>query len=87
MLNSTRQLPPRTLAWLRHGLTLFFLLAILSISNHLSGTFEQPGVLIMAALLGGYMALRTYEKTTLGREPKLGKRQLKKLLKQLQDDE
>ena len=37
--------------------------------------------------MGGYMALRTYEKTTLGKEPKLSKRQLKKILKQLEDDE
>ena len=41
--------------------------------------------------MGGYMALRTYEKTTLGPEkkPKLTKRQLKKMLKALAggDDE
>ena len=57
MLSPTKQLPPRTLDWLRHGLTLLFLLAILSISNQFSGTFDQPGVFILAALLGGYMAL------------------------------
>jgi len=37
--------------------------------------------------MGGYMALRTYEKTTLGREPKLSKRQLRKALKALAGDE
>ena len=57
MLNWTRSLPPHTLNRLRHGLTLLFLLAILSISNQFSGAFEQPGVLILAALLGGYVAL------------------------------
>lgn len=35
--------------------------------------------------MGGYMALRTYEKTTLGPEkkPKMSKRQIKKMLKAL----
>jgi uncharacterized protein YneF (UPF0154 family) len=37
--------------------------------------------------MGGYMALRTYEKTTLGKEPKFTKRQLKKLIKAMGDDE
>lgn len=37
--------------------------------------------------MGGYMALRTYEKTTLGKEPSLSKRQLKKALKALRGDE
>jgi PiT family inorganic phosphate transporter len=57
LLNSIRQLSPRTLDWLRHGLTLLFLLAILSISKQLSGAFDQSAVFILAALLGGYMAL------------------------------
>jgi len=37
--------------------------------------------------MGGYMALRTYEKTQLGREPKMTKRQMKKLLKAMSEDE
>jgi hypothetical protein len=37
--------------------------------------------------MGGYMALRTYEKTTLGKEPKFTKRQLKKLIKAIGEDE
>jgi hypothetical protein len=37
--------------------------------------------------MGGYMALRTYEKRTLGRESKLTKKQLKKMLKALREDE
>ena len=57
MLNSIRQLSPRTLDWLRHALTLVFLLAILSISNQFYGSSEQSTLLILAALLGGYMAL------------------------------
>lgn len=35
--------------------------------------------------MGGYMALRTYEKTQLGRESKLSKRQLKKLMAALKE--
>jgi hypothetical protein len=47
-----------------------------------------PGLWATISLgMGGYMALRTYEKTTLGREPKLSKRQLKKLLKRIEEDE
>ena len=38
--------------------------------------------------IGGYMSLRTYEKNTLGQEgPKLSKRKLKKLLKDMGEDE
>jgi PiT family inorganic phosphate transporter len=55
LLNSIRQLSPQILDWLRHGVTLLFLLAILSIANH--DAFAQPALLILAALLGGYMAL------------------------------
>jgi PiT family inorganic phosphate transporter len=57
LLNSIRQLSPRALDGLRHGLTLLFLLTILSISGQFSGAFDQPTVLVLATLLGGYMAL------------------------------
>jgi hypothetical protein len=47
-----------------------------------------PGLWATISLgMGGYMALRTYEKTTLGRESKLSKRQLKKLLEAVKDSE
>jgi len=47
-----------------------------------------PGLWATISLgMGGYMALRTYEKTTLGREPKLTKRQLKKVLKAMNEDD
>lgn len=47
-----------------------------------------PGLWATISLgMGGYMALRTYEKTTLGKEQKLSKRQLKKLLEAAKDSE
>ncbi len=57
MLNAIRQLSPRSLDWLRHALTLLFLLAIWILTRQFSAAFEQSAALILAALLGAYMAL------------------------------
>lgn len=48
-----------------------------------------PGLWATISLcIGGYMTLRTHEKTTLGKEsaPKLTKRQMKKILKALEEE-